>query len=164
MRPRPPRPIRPHTGDLGRVMRSLTIGPVHDTDARERRARDLGLSEIDEQFQLPIAGDAGSVIAWDSVTVSFDHPFHYAPGQRDSDLDVPQFTYGAVIESGSPVIVSACVTGWIRDEDDDAVKGAVVQVGAHLPGTSEAVHYGGFVHVTFQGYGALQEDETEMSQ
>jgi hypothetical protein len=149
--------------DLPRVMQNLTIGVVRETQERERRALALGLQEIDQQFQIPVSGSAGTTIAWSSAAVGFDYPFAYAPGMRDSDLDVPQMTYGAVIESGTPVVLTAVVTDWTREPTDDSITGATLQIGAYSPGAAAAIDFGAFLHVTFQGYGALLEDETEMS-
>lgn len=148
--------------DIVRVMQGLSIGTVQETTRRAEKARELGLREIEVQFQIPVAGSAGTVIEWDSSSCDFDYPFYYAPGARDSDLDTPQMLYGAVIESGSPVVLTACVTAWKQDESDDSYIGATLAIGAYSPGVAEAVSFGGSLHVSFQGYGALLEDETEM--
>lgn len=149
--------------DIVRVMQGLSIGNVQETTKRDKRARELGLRELEQQFQIPVAGSAGTVIDWDTTSCDFDYPFYFAPGARDSDLDAPQMVYGAVIESGSPVVIAACVTGWKQDATDDSYIGATVALGAFSPGAVEAVAFGGSVHVSFQGYGALLEDETEMT-
>lgn len=150
------------TGDLSRVMRGLTIGVVRETDARDKRAKALGLNEIEEQFQIPVGGAAGTSVSMEAVELTFDYPFYFAPGMRDSDFDVPQMTYGAQLDGA--VIYSVAVLGWDRDVADESVKGATVGISVCAPGTTEGVSFGGFVHVTFQGFGALLEDETEMNQ
>jgi len=158
-----PARTRGRPGDAQRVLQKLTIGVTQARERRDATARQLGMRELEQQFQFPISGQAGTTIAWDSMGCDFDYPFYFAPGQRDSDLEVPHMTYGVVLEGGTPVAIVACVTGWKRDNTDDSYTGATVAVGAFSPGASAPIQYGGAIHISFQGYGALLEDETEMS-
>lgn len=158
-----PARTRSKPGDVQRVLQGITIGVVQEQHRRAESAAELGLREIEGQFQFDISGQAGTTIAWDESDCSFDYPFYYAPGMRDSDLETPHMTYGAIIESATPVAVVACVREWKQDPTDDSYIGATVAIGVFSPGAEAAIEYGGAVHVSFQGYGALLEDETEMS-
>lgn len=147
--------------DLGRALQGLTIGVVRDAARLDANRRSLGMRETTQQFQIPVSGQAGTAVAWSSTTVSFDAPFSVAPGQRDSDLELPQMTYGAHLELG-PVMLSAHVSGWQFD-DDQSVTAATIEIGTHAPGATAPVDFTGFVHATFEGWAALHEDETEMA-
>lgn len=151
-----------HENAVGRAVAALSLGAVRETQRREARRRNMGLEEMDLQFQVAISGDAGTQADWDTFSIDFDFPFYYAPGNRDSDLDRPHFTFGAVVEDGSPVVVSACVTGWQLNEETQGVTGATVAVCAVAPGTSQPVSFGGYVHLNFQGYAGVAEDETDI--
>lgn len=142
-------------GSLQRSMVRLTVGVARSMRARERRDREMGLAEMEEQFQVEISGNATTGLVWASQELSFDCSFHYAPGQRDSELDRPQFWFGAVVSPA--VLVTAVVTAWTVDEDTGATIGATVAIGVMAAGPGA---YAGHVHLTFQGYGALIEEDT----
>lgn len=130
-------------------------GPI----ALERRRAMLGydaLQEIEHQFQVPIEGMSGSVAAYTTAELAFDVDFFDAPEQRDSPFSVPHFTFGAVVD-GADVMVSASVKSW-RIDGRGAIVGATVTIGVSSPGTTTQTAYAGYVHLTFQGYGALSEN------
>lgn len=137
-------------------------GPI----ALDKRRAMLGydaLQEIEQQFQLPISGTTSGVIAFSSIDLVFDVDFFDAPEQRDSSLAVPHFTYGAFIDPTDQidnptgaVLITACVSSWVSD-DRGAITGATVTVGSCMPGGA-AFDFTGYVHLTFQGYGALAEN------
>lgn len=129
------------------------------------------LQELTTQIQLPVWGIANSGAAWQTFPVGFDVQFLFAPEQRDSALSVPHFSYGAVV-GGDPypdpsvsdpnnpdslVAVSAIVTEWTSDRSIDAIVGAVIGVGVSTLG-GKPVRFDGYVHLTFQGFGAVAED------
>lgn len=148
----------PH-GSLHRAIAELTIGTVRSTREREARDREMGYAEIEQQYQFAISGTAVPSLAWtvDPIEIDFDYPFYYAPGQRDSDLDRPQFYSG--VEVTPPVAVSIVVSSWTLDPDNGAVIGCTVNVG--VVGDVTLPAYAGVVHLTFQGYGGLAEPEAE---
>ncbi len=151
-------------GALGRSQRLQLAVPL---DLEKRRAL-LGydmLQEQEQQFQLPIAGTAAAAISFASVDLLFAVDFFDAPEQRDSPLSVPQFTFGAFIaptvQPDNPtgaVLVTACVSEWTLD-DRGAIVGATVTVGTCVPGAADEFPFEGYVHLTFQGYGAPSENE-----
>lgn len=142
-------------GALHRAVTDMTVGVARSMRAREQRNREMGFAEIQQQFQFKISGVAGVEWKWANLTVGFDYPFYYAPGQRDAEFSVPHFWYGAEVDT--PVAISAAVLGWTRDSDNNAIIGSTVTVGnAGEPGAP----FTGFVHLTFQGFAALGEDES----
>lgn len=144
---------------LARSLESLTFGVVRKAAEREENRRTNALQEIERQFQIPMSGDADGNVTTDSTRLDFDAPFVYAPGNRDSDFDVPQVKFASVVEG--TVLVSGHVTAWVRDENRGVVTGATVAVAVSAPGAESSVPYVGVAHFTFQGYAAIDEDESE---
>lgn len=145
--------------DLQRSLHALTIGVVRSTQRRAARRNAEGLREFEYQVQIPISGQADTEAGWDVHEVAFASPFYYAPGNRASDFDVPQLRSGASLDA--EVMVSVHVSDWKRDVERSAVVGALVKIGVAAPGTAVAIDYSGVVHLTFQGYGALDDAEDE---
>jgi hypothetical protein len=146
----------PH-GATTRALMGLTLLDSKAMGQRHERDRQMGLSELMQQFQYEFEGTAGTLWGFANKTIQFEFPFYYAPGQRDPDFAFPQFWFGA--EASPPVAVSATVTNWLTDEDNGAVVGATVAVG--VCGNAAAAAYSGTVHLTFQGLSALAEDEVD---
>lgn len=153
------------THSVSRSIEGLSLGQVRASEDRKNALAYDQLGEFDQQYQVPFSGAAAKDIVWRDITLRFDWPFLPARGMRESDLTFPQFTYGAVISAGNPVVVTACVREW-KLNNINAVVGAVVAVGVFYPGEYEAppaqvidavpgeVPFAGAVHMTFQGYGA----------
>lgn len=139
---------------MQRVVQELTVGHVRSAQKLKAQNEQLALQEVELQYQLPINGRASKVISWDSVKFDFEWDFHTAPGQRDSDLELPQMTYGAYIPRGGPVGVFACVRDYKENEKTGAVNGATVAIGVIADGSTE---FRGFLNVTFQGF-AMSND------
>lgn len=158
---------------LERSLGAMTVGVARDRADREREAAHQRLQEIEEQFQRPIQGTPGSGIVWDAIELKFQTSFVNATGQRDSPHETPQMWVGAEIQSGQPVMVTACVMEW-KMVDGEEIVGATVAIGAWAdasapviggpataPGAPPATPgpFRGFVHLTFQGYGAPADEE-----
>lgn len=143
-----------NTAAIHRSIRAMTIGTLRAHETRKRRDALEALAEMDQQFQLPIAGNAGTVATWFEVDVDFAATFVLAPEMRESPYEDPLFTYGAVV--AAPVFVTANVTAWKTDSSDNYV-GATVNIGVAAPGTLTLVQFRGHVHCNFQGYGAVDE-------
>lgn len=143
---------------LHRAMEGVTLGVVKSTRAREQRDLEMGLAEIMQQFRVSFSGTVGTAWGFAATVVHFDFPFYYAPGQRDPDFDRPQFWYGA--ETDLHMAVSVVVRGWELDPENDAVVGAGIAIG--VCGAIADVPYTGVAHLTFQGFSALTEDETDI--
>lgn len=151
------------SGALERSIRAFSMDQqAKHEEAVEARAQE-SMGEFEQQFQVPLSGEAGSLITWTEVTATFASPF-VLTDDRDSPHQYPQFWHGAVIESGPPVMVTACVRDWITTADGD-VTGAKVAVGVCRPGVDEDSFkkFKGTVHLTFQGWSAPFDDEDETS-
>jgi hypothetical protein len=85
------------------------------------------LGEIEQQFQLPIEGSAGEVIGWFEIKLSSTSS-STTPPTAHVPYTLPHFTYGSVIESAAPALITACVREWDID-DVDTVSGAKVAIG-----------------------------------
>ena len=147
------------THQLKRSMRALTLGTVRSFEEANRDSPHK-LQELDQQFQLPIQGEAGTIVSWSEIAVNFKAYVVDAREQRDVPYVRPLFTYGAVIESTTPVCISACIVKWNGTEEDGFI-GATVAVGVYSPGTEEAITFRGYLHLCFSGYGALFDDSEE---
>jgi hypothetical protein len=146
---------------INRSIQALTIDTTRHLEARREMLGFDALGEIEQQFQLPMEGSAGEVIGWFEIKLKFDVEFYNAPNRRMSPYTLPHFTYGSVIESAEPVLVVACVREWDIN-DVDTVSGAKVAIGTCNPGTSQATPFEGYMHLTFQGYGAPGENNTDV--
>lgn len=159
----------PH-GATQRTLSALTIGNVKSMQERSARTAEIALQETTQQYQFEIAGTASMGLAWSTVQVALDYEFYYAPGQRDSDLDRPQFYFGAEVAppiddppedhpEPSPVAVTATVTRWLINEDNGAIVGAHVAIGCFAD--RDGVPFTGLAHLSFQGFSALVDAEVD---
>jgi hypothetical protein len=162
----PPRQVLPRT------LNSIHIGAVKSMQEKTRQDSEYDLTEIELQYQIAVSGEASAVLAWaDPVTLAFEWGFHYAPMQRDSELELPHFTYGGYIVTETPVALLAVVKSWKEDPDNGAITGADVSIGflagPVAPGDDgtgavaleQTVTFQGFLHASFQGL-AQSLDET----
>jgi hypothetical protein len=139
------------TNTISRSLQALTLGQVME-EGRQAMKAGMGLTEFDQQFQVPISGAATERIAWESLDIRFEWAFLDARRQRGVSLAEPQFTFGAVVPKGGPVVVTAVVQSWNRSAD--AFRGATVLIGVFAPASAEEVTFQGQAHLTFQGFGA----------
>jgi hypothetical protein len=145
-------------GAATRTMLDLSIGQANARRDREQRDRQMGLSELMQQFEIDFSGAAGTLWGFATQILIFDFPFYYAPGQRDPDFANPHFWFGA--EARPAVAVSVTVTDWLFDDDNGAIIGAHVAIGV-CGNVPNATPYTGTAHLTFQGFSALAEDEAD---
>lgn len=139
-------------GSMIRAVHEITIGAAKATEKRDRQLSELGFQEIDLQYQLPIQGEGTDIPVFDTVEINFEWEFHYAPAQRDSDLEVPHMTYGAYLTDGSAGIF-ANVKSWKANPANDGITGCTIQVGA-----IGNQNFAGWLHVTFQGFAMSRDD------
>lgn len=141
---------------LGEISRGVRIERLTHLDVARAAAGFDDLGEIEQQIQFEISGFAGNAIGWDEETVEFDVEFVNAVDQRYSNLTKPHFTFGPVITSLTPVLVTAEVRSWTMDSRE-VISGCVLAIGVCNPGAVVGVGYSGLVDVTFQGFGAPVE-------
>lgn len=150
------------THAMVRGLTKLTLGMVKDIDdAAKRRAPHMG-QEGEQQFQIPMSGTARFTPEYVRAAVPFAWSFYNATGQRDSDLVVPQMSWGLELQSNDPIFATVCVMEWDK-KGADQVEGAVLAIGCYEPSGLD-VRFKGSMHVTFQGYGApveYDEDDVE---
>lgn len=153
--------MSPVRGQMIETVQSIHIGAVLDVEKRKQRNDELDMHEIDLQYQMPVEGTSGDLTStWASIEIDFEWEFHYAPGNRENDLGVPQFTYGAVAGPDRiPVALLACVTEWKIDEDTKAINGCFLSAVAYGPARPIKCQ----LHVTFQGYAMSRDDFSDAS-
>lgn len=150
----PPRQV------LQRTLHSIHIGSVKSMQAKRQQDTEYDLREIELQYHIPVSGTAGTLLTWaEPVTIPFEWGFHYAPMQRDSELEIPHFTYGAYIVTETPVGLLACVSGWQEEPRNGAITAADVSIGIMGHDEAALIDFQGYVHASFQGL-AQSLDET----
>lgn len=135
---------------LDRAFKAVRIGAVRDLQRVEKRIREDGLVERDEQVQFEVSGVAEEFFAWNLTEVNFTTIFVNASGQRDSPFSRPHVNVGAELYTSTPVALTAVVMGWKTNERDETL-GAKVALG--VASTDRATKFRGAVHLTFQGFG-----------
>jgi hypothetical protein len=135
---------------LENALKGMTLGVVRSIDNAADRAYKDGLVEREEQFQIAFSGVAEEFFAWQTAEVKFGNVFVDATGQRDSELTVPHFTYGAELESPIPVGIMAVIMAWKKTDRDETI-GCTLAVGAAA--TDQSTKFFGALHATFQGFG-----------
>lgn len=161
-----------HSGhSLARSIRRLAIDTVRDADARQRQVAGGAMLERDEQVQVKVSGRATDLPAWVTVDVAFDTVFTIATGNRQSNLQRPQVSFGYEITrtQRAPniealsvyegIFITAYVRDWVFDEGTHAITGAQLAVGAYAPG--DDLQFESFIHMTFQGLGSPNEPSDE---
>lgn len=145
---------------LTRTLHTIHVGAVQSMQRKQQQDTEYDLIEIELQYHVPIQGSAGTLLTWtEPVSVEFEWGFHYAPMQRDSDLELPHFTYGAYVVTETPVGLLACITGWQEERRNGSITGADVSIGVIGHDPAAPVDFQGYVHASFQGL-AQSRDET----
>lgn len=140
----------PATNRLQRAFKGLTIGVINDYSDIQDRLRVDGLQEIEQQFWIDFSGLAEEFASFVEHDIEFEQRFVDATGQRDSPFDRPHFSFGAVLDSPTPVMVSAVVMSYVTNQRNEVV-GARIAVG--VAASDQAVNVRGRVNLTFQGFG-----------
>lgn len=144
-------------GRLQKSLGAMTFGVVRQMNEKREGLDKTRMMEREQEFQIPISGEASSVAVWDEVELTFRVEFLPATGQRDSPYEFPTFTFGYELETKDPVGILAYVKEW-RQDDRDTIYGAVVNVGAFL---GQNQPFRGRLHMLFSGYGSPIESELE---
>lgn len=156
------------THALNRSILKLATTAARDLRTKDAREHHSAIADRAEQFQIKVSGTAADFPVWSFTDLIFDQTFSVATGNRMSNLTRPQILTGyeldGVVSTLPPaaagtvppvgVILTAGVRQWLLD-DAGNIRGARVQVGAVAPGDN--VRFSGFVHISFEGFGALTE-------
>lgn len=162
---------------LPRALSSLSIGAVQSMQRKRKQDSEYDLIEVELQYQIAVTGDAGIYLAWAMpVTIDFEWGFHYAPMQRDSELELPHFTYGAYVVTPTPVGVLACVSGWHEEPRNGAITGVDLSIGfvrgqggvvaddgaaADAAVGDATIPFKGTLHASFQGLAQSLDDTSQ---
>jgi hypothetical protein len=145
-------------GAIGRLLHDLTVGTIQAVRRKDRVDAQNQLREVEQQIQFVVEGKTGrggTVPDFTTREIEFDYSFHFAPASRDSPLEYPHFSAGS--QTLPPVVLHVTVEKWLHNEQNGAINGCIVNVGA--TGTPEPVTFTGVAFLTFQGFGALIEDD-----
>jgi hypothetical protein len=148
-------------GAIGRLLHDLTVGTIQAVRRKDNADGQNQLREVEQQIQFTVkgrTGEGGTVPIFVEKELKFDYAFHYAPANRDSPLEYPHFSAGS--QTNPPVVLHVTVKEWLHNENNGAINGCIVNVGA--TGTQAITAFTGVAFLTFQGFGALiEEDEGE---
>lgn len=143
-------------------MAALVVGEPQAAEEREAalfgdRAMDMAMC-----LHSKLLGEVKDKPVYTDLPVTFPYPFIMAadPTHGDGNLDKPTFSVGVELESGPDVMVWVSVRQWEQD-DRDFWTGCTLRVGAWLPDSPVKRKFTGTLHLTFIGYGAPTEDDTE---
>jgi hypothetical protein len=156
---------------LARSIRRLAIGVVRDVETRRTGRAANTVDEREEQFQIAISGTATDYPFWQAVELPLLTAFTIATGSRDSTLQRPQASFGYELTAvqrindenvWEPVSDGVILSAAVRDYHFDAahaIDRVTVLLAAIAPG--DELQFTGFVHVTFQGFGAPRETQPD---
>jgi hypothetical protein len=156
---------------LARSIRKLAIGVARDVEVRRAGRAANTMDEREEQFQIAIQGIATDYPFWQTIVVDFATAFTIAGGDRQSTLQRPQVSIGCELTDverqndqlvWEPVSDGVILTAVVRDygfDDAHAINSATVAVCAIAPG--DELTFSGFVHVSFQGFGAPRDPQPD---
>jgi hypothetical protein len=150
--------------DRHRLARGLARATVEATDAKTQRERELlpmSAGDMAQQVQIKVNGKVGKEPVTTNADVTFPLPFlnKLAPNQHNNTPD-PTFASGVEIVTGGLVILQAQLQAWTEDESSFIV-GAKMKLVAFSPNAYRLRRYSAVVHLTFFGYAAPAEDDTE---
>lgn len=145
----------------GGLERSLVDLAVGSHQAREDRLNAListKSGEYTQQVQVEISGHASILWGYADIAVSWEHPFVYAPLQRDPQFERPHLSHHLEWTGSQAdlVVGHAHVVSWLQSDQGWYI-GAKVRVAVMAPNTE--VDYSGVLHLSFQGYACPTDEE-----
>jgi hypothetical protein len=146
-------------GALARSLRAMTLGTLKSYNDRRDSFEADTIGEIDQQYQVTIAGEAGPQVVWNELVVAFDAPFIDGREDRNAPFQYPMFTYGTVVLQGSRLVVVCNVIKW--NVLEDYVRGCTLEIGVFRPQGGGVGDYRGELHLNFEGWGAPNAGETD---
>jgi hypothetical protein len=161
-------------GAVRRLAQAMTTEPARAAARRAGEGAYDKLQEVDQQLMVEISGTAAEIASSTTGEVRFDIGFVEATEQRYSSYTVPLFTYGVALLSvgkkadgsdppGVPMVVVSLM-GWVK-RPGPVVVGARIAVTAAFPGLiGEEIDFSGYAHLNFQGFGALESNDTDVDE
>lgn len=121
----------------------------------------MAAGDVAQQVQVEVNGRVGQEPVVQTVEVKFPMPLlnRVAPNQHNNTPN-PTFASGVEIVTGGLVILQAQLQSWTED-DSSFIVGARMKLIAFSPNAHRRRRYSAVVHLTFFGYGAPVEDDTE---
>ena len=147
-------------GQLERSLVALTIGMHQGAKDRRNALASSHSGEYDQQIQLAVSGQATSTWVFTDTPVTWEHPFVYAPLQRDPPFLTPHVSTHIEFTSvpSDLVVANAHLIGWIQNAQNWFI-GATVRVAVCAPLAPGTVSYAANVHLTFEGYACPTDEE-----
>lgn len=147
----------------GQIERSLVEVSIAFQKEREKRHDALSSThsgEYDQQVQVHFSGTATDTYGYADIPVTWEHPFVYAPSQRDPPFETPLVTSHVefVTTSGVLVVAHAHVIDWNVDSRAWYI-GAKVRVAVAAPGQENPVAFVGVLHLNFEGYASPTDED-----
>lgn len=147
-----------HVGSLQRSISAMGFGLQQEVQRKVGETARSKLTEIEQQFQIEVNGDADSRLVWATEKLQFQEILYYAPTQRVGNrLDTPHVYFGCEMKSGPLTLISGCVKEWEGDRGS-GYSGAVIGIAAQGNGK-----FRGVLHVTVQGFGAPLDHDNGQS-
>lgn len=148
---------------MERSLRALTVGAHREYRDQDTARAEISAGEYVQQAKVPINGVARSRVEWAEAIITFPEPFIPGYSRTRSDFTKPFFSFGYMIESPAPIVVTAHIAGWIGNEDETT--GARVRIGAWNgdgdPTNLDEIKFKGEAHLAFQGfaYPVIEDDD-----
>lgn len=141
---------------------ALTSGVVEGQQAVDAENYPLASGEMIQRIHVPVTGIAGRSVVYDEIKVEWPYPVinQLANGQHESDQDQPHVATGVELLTDEHVFLDAQVRSWDQDERG-FYTGATVRLTVWTPDAIKAVRYSAVIHLSFMGYAAAAEDDTE---
>lgn len=147
-------------GQMERALVRLAIGGQLQRQARHDALAVVRQGEYDQQVRVNFNGKATDIIGYSDIAVGWEHPFVYAPLQRDPDFETPHVSHH--IEFQQPldtlIIAHAHVVQWTQSDEGWYI-GAKVRVAVQAPGAPGVVGYAATLHMTFEGFACPTDQE-----
>jgi hypothetical protein len=145
---------------LERSLAALTVGEPQAHLDRERELYPLRATDMAQNVLATFGGEIGRNPLWTRIAVAFPCPFIMAmdPGRTDSNVPHPHFATG--VETKQPISVSINLTDWVGD-DRGFITGAKFMLGVWAPSNRKRLKFSGKIHLTFFGYAAPEDDDSE---
>lgn len=141
---------------------AMTAGVVEGQERVEAADYPLASGEMLQRVQVPVTGVAGRSLVYSELDVIWPYPIinQLAAGQHESNQDTPHFASGVEIQTDDYVMLDAQIRAWQQDERD-FYTGATVRLSVWAPQALKTTRYSAVLHLTFMGYSAAAEDDTE---
>jgi hypothetical protein len=148
-----------------RLMRSLARVTFEMAADRQRHEDAVALvagGDMAQYVHVNVDGKVGREAVYLQQEIEFPYPFlmRVARTQTEGPQDSPHFSTGVEVKTDGHVMLDAQIRRWIED-DSQFITGAVVRIAVWSPDAPKLTTYSAIVHLTFFGFAAPVEDDTE---